>query len=402
MRRLLVLVSAACPLLMAAGAGAAEMDEYDNEIVVGCHFTMGEWGTAGINVCIEENRAIRKEVEAYPDQYAAYRARCVEKRAQGWDAVRKCLDADIVAAQALRAYPQDLGRVLTRCQEAHLFSGPASVKRCVDDFVESRARCPSDAQVAVYVADYLAKRPSKGFAGQLRVSDAHCARAKVVGQLLPALGPVVGYKAAFTNPALQQRFGVSGPDWGAMFGGMLLESGARVPANFGARPLFEADFAVVVKDAGLAYANTPMDALYHIEAVVPFIELPDLMLEGSFTGAQLIATNVGFRGGVLGRAVKAEHSQAFLDALAGMKIVMTEEVSGAELGRATGSDIMAQPMNAAIWIARALREEGIELKPGDILSLGGYIPPSPTKAGTRIKVQYLGLPGDPSVSVQFD
>lgn len=52
-----------------------------------------------------------------------------------------------------------------------------------------------------------------------------------------------------------------------------------------------------------------------------------------------------------------------------------------------------------MWIAQALRKDGVTLKPGDLLSLGGYIPPAPTQPGTSITVKYLGLPGDPSVTV---
>ena len=263
------------------------------------------------------------------------------------------------------------------------------------------AACPDDAAVAAYVADLAAARASRGF-GDIGLEDAACARARVAAQLPAVLGRKVGYKAAFTNPAVQKRFGVSGPAWGTMFEKLMIPSGASLPARFGARPQQEADFVAIVKDAGLAGARTPLEALQHISAVVPFIELPDLMLEGEVSGAALIAVNVGFRGGVLGPRVPVEATQAFADALADMTVVMTEDVSGRELGRARGSALMQHPLNAAIWIAQALEREGIALQPGDLLSLGGYIPPMPTQSGTRITVRYLGLPGDPSVSVNLE
>jgi 2-keto-4-pentenoate hydratase len=62
---------------------------------------------------------------------------------------------------------------------------------------------------------------------------------------------------------------------------------------------------------------------------------------------------------------------------------------------------MDQPINAAMWLAQALKKEAIALKPGDLLSLGGYAL-APTQAGTSITVKYLGLPGDPSVTVHFE
>lgn len=265
-----------------------------------------------------------------------------------------------------------------------------------------QAACPDRDVIAGYVADVKAVRLSNGFEGELTFADAECARAKLLQELPQVLGSSVGYKAAFTNPVIQQRFGFSGPAWGGMFSKMMVESGAKVSAKFGARPLYEADFIAVVKDARLADAKTAMEALEHISEVMAFIELPDLMLEGARKGPVLVATNVAFRGGVFGPRVKVEHSQAFLDSLANMEIVMTEDQGGKELGRAKGSVLMEHPINAAMWLAQALKKDGVTLKPGDLLSLGGFLPPAPPQPGTTITVKYLGLQGDPTVTVSFE
>lgn len=264
------------------------------------------------------------------------------------------------------------------------------------------AACPDLAAVEAYVADFQNARLSRGFGNDLTLADAQCAKARLIQALPRVQGAVVGYKAAFTNPALQQRFGVTSPAWGAMFAKMMVEDGATLPARFGARPLYEADFVAVVKDPSLADAKTPLEALQHISAVVPFIELADLMLEGQPAGNALIATNIGFRGGTLGAHIPLEPTQASLDALANMTVIMTETHSGKELGRARGDALMGHPLNAALWVAQALKRDGIALRPGDLLSLGGYIPPSPTQAGIGITVRYVGLPGDPSVTVHFE
>jgi 2-keto-4-pentenoate hydratase len=266
-----------------------------------------------------------------------------------------------------------------------------------------QAACPDDAAVAAYVDDFTKRKISKGFGNDLSLEDAECAKRKLGQQLKVALGDLVGYKAAFTNPALQERFGVSGPKWGYMYDRNMIDIIAIVPADFGARPLYEADFIVEVKDPRLADAATPMEALSYLEGIVPFIELPDLMLEGQFSGTAMIATNVAFRGGVLGMEIPIVQSQAFLDALANMTVILTDEnAGGKELGRAPGSALMGNPINAAMWLARELKKDGITLKKGDLLSLGGFIPPQPTKPGMKIKLQYVGLPGDPAVGVEFN
>ena len=82
-----------------------------------------------------------------------------------------------------------------------------------------------------------------------------------------------------------------------------------------------------------------------------------------------------------------------------MTVVLLED--GRELAKGPGSAIMDNPLNSAMWLARDLASVGIELKPGDKLSLGSFLPAQPPRAGTKGTVQYLGLPGDPIVSVSF-
>lgn len=264
------------------------------------------------------------------------------------------------------------------------------------------AACPDQAAIDAYVAEFRAAKQSKGLGEKLSLADAECARAKLVKALPPVLGDVVGYKAGFTNEALQKRFEVPAPAYGVMFASMMVQSGAKLPAKFGARPLFEADLVAVVGSPALADAKTPLEALQHISEIVPFIELPDLVIEGNPLGTALIATNIAFRGGALGPRIKVQPTDAFLATLAGMTVVMTEDVEKKELGRVKADVLMGNPVNAAMWLAQALKKDGIALKPGDLLSLGGFFPPAPTKPGTAITVRYLGLPGDPAVTVQFE
>lgn len=264
------------------------------------------------------------------------------------------------------------------------------------------AACPTDALVDAYVEDFAKRRASRGFGNDISYEDAECAKRKLGTKLRGPLGDLVGYKAGLTNPALQKRFGIDGPKWGYMYDRNMVDIIAQLPHDFGTRPLYEADLIVEVKDGGLADAKTPLEALAHLESVVPFIELPDLMLEGDFSGANFVATNIGFRGGVLGMELPVQRTQAFADALAGMSVVMVDEADGGkELGRAPGSALMEHPLNVAIWLAKELKKEGIVLKQGDLLSLGGFFPPQPTRPGMKIRMTYVGLPGDPSVTVEF-
>jgi 2-keto-4-pentenoate hydratase len=88
---------------------------------------------------------------------------------------------------------------------------------------------------------------------------------------------------------------------------MLLADGSVVPRAFGGRPIVEADMLVRVRDAAVMEATSPMEALASLDAVIPFIELADLMVTpGEPMNADVItAINVGARAGVAGAPARS-------------------------------------------------------------------------------------------------
>ena len=269
----------------------------------------------------------------------------------------------------------------------------------------AQAECLSDAQAAELVASYAARTPAAN-PENLSDADGACTRAKVNQLLAQRLGKVIGYKAGLTNPAVQKRFNTDKPVWGKLYEGMVLPSGAAVDAAFGARPLYEADMLVRVKSAAINHARTPMDVLDAVDQVIPFIELPDLMVQAppKLNGAGVTAINVGARLGVAGTplAVPAYRAERFamLQALADMNVSLTD-ASGARLGGGKGSDILDHPLNAVVWLATALAQEGLAMQPGDLISLGSFSPLLPPKPGLSVTATYDGLPGAAPVRVTF-
>ena len=83
--------------------------------------------------------------------------------------------------------------------------------------------------------------------------------------------------------------------------------------------------------AGLHRANTPLEALDYIDAVIPFMELPDVMFDADvkMTAPRLVAINVGSGLGALGQPIAVERSQAFADMLAAMTVVIEETAARA-------------------------------------------------------------------------
>jgi len=267
------------------------------------------------------------------------------------------------------------------------------------------AQCLDDAQVGELARHYLAKTPAPNFA-TLSDADGACTRAKLNALLAPQLGKVVGYKAGLTNPAVQKRFNTDQPVWGKLYEGMIQPSGFTIAPNFGARPLYEADMLVRVKDAAINQARTPYEVLQHVDQIIPFIELPDLMVQApsQLNGAGVSAINVGARLGVAGTpidvpATRGERYQ-LLGALERMQVQLTN-AEGQLLGGGKGADVLDNPLNAVVWMAQALHKENITLQRGDLLSLGSFSPLLPPRAGLSVTATYVGLPGAQPVQVNF-
>ena len=271
--------------------------------------------------------------------------------------------------------------------------------------VHAQAACLDDAQVAALAKGYFDRAPAPTPEG-LTDADASCSRAKLHALLSQRLGKVIGYKAGLTNPAVQKRFNTDKPVWGRLYEGGILASGVTVDAAFGARPLYEADLLVRVKSDAINRARTPAEVLDAVDQIIPFIELPDLLVQApaKLNGPAVGAINVGARSGVAGKPIAVPASSAertaLLDGLRDMMVTLSD-AGGTKLGGGKGSDVLEHPLNAVVWLAGALAEENLAMKPGELISLGSFSALLPPKAGLQVTATYEGLPGAEPVKVTF-
>lgn len=269
------------------------------------------------------------------------------------------------------------------------------------------AACLSDDEVQALAAAWSERKPAVNPPEGMSAADGQCSRAKLNVRLKAMLGEPIGYKAGLTSAAVQKRFNHDAPVRGTLYASMMLADGASVEAAFGARPVFEGDLLVRVSDAAINRATTHEQVLAAIDQVIPFIELPDLVVQAParLNGAAINAINVGARLGVMGApipvpALRAERF-ALGDALRDMVVILSE--GGKEVDRGKGSDVLEHPLNAVVWLVKDLARSGggVALKPGDLVSLGSFSRLLPPKAGQSVEAVYWGLPGRPSVRMSF-
>lgn len=266
------------------------------------------------------------------------------------------------------------------------------------------AACPDVPSVARLAAAMLERRTPPPPPTDLTMADALCARDRLVAVLAQPWGDRVGWKVGLTNPVAQRAFGTAHPVVGAIFHGTLrARSGAELPAGFGIIPAVESDLLVRVRDEGVNEAGEDHVALLrHLDAVIPFIELPDLVYGPgtAWSGPLLVSINVGARLGVVGEEIPVQATPEFARALGAMTVILADDTR--ELARAPGTALLGHPLNALAWLLRDLREQGRRLQAGEYVSLGGFSAPLPAQAGRRYTATYEGLGAAPiAVSVQL-
>jgi 2-keto-4-pentenoate hydratase len=267
----------------------------------------------------------------------------------------------------------------------------------------TRAAAPSADAINQLVADYFAKRPSDTIHAGLSIDEARRAQKDFVAQLIPKLGPRVGFKVGLTSKAVQESLGATDPVRGVLLRDMIRKDGAQVPANFGARPIWEPDLIVVVKDAGINEAKTLLEVASHLSEVVAFIELPDRIIAETekVDGNLITAINTSARLGVLGQRLKVDPTPEFVAALGKITATATDQ-SGMELAKANGDALLGHPLNPVLWLIKELAATNEKLKAGDLISLGSFARPQSPQPGQTVTVRYDGLPGGPfQVSVRF-
>jgi len=241
------------------------------------------------------------------------------------------------------------------------------------------------------LAHYRDRLPlQQSFGGDLAAAVA--LQDRFVAALADEWGPVVGYKAALTAAAAQQRFGVDHPLSGMLLREMLLENGARLPVSFAARGLYEADLLVRIGSETFNQAHTRAEALASLDAVIPFLELPDLVYAAGIElgGPDLVAINTGARRGVLGDIIPLSDLPDAEAALGGFIVSLSTD-SGNVPVTGVGANLLGHPLDAALWLKDTLQARGIQFHPGDLLSLGSITPLQPVTGPATLRARYTGL-----------
>lgn len=253
------------------------------------------------------------------------------------------------------------------------------------------------------IDSFLDRIPLDTFPIGLTMAEAQAIQDKFVVEIADFVGIPVGYKVALSNRAIQQAFSVKEPIRGRLFDQMFLKSGSTITTNFGVRPLVEGDLIVRIGSDNINQAQTLKDVLKNIDAVYPFLELPDILYSENLrpNAIHLVATNAGARYGVLGEPILINAASDWESRLQQIRVELVN-TEGRAIAAGNSQMLLGNPLSVVLWLKDSLQAEGKRLKRGDLIALGSMTAPLPVEANTTIQARYFGLTTEPiEISIGF-
>ena len=195
-------------------------------------------------------------------------------------------------------------------------------------------------------------------------------------------GRTVGYKIACTNKVAQEFLELDGPFYGRLLSPFVSASPASANIDEFYMRIIEPEFAFLMAQdlpaSGGPYNQDQVTAA--VGAVLPAIEIVDSRYNDwtAVGGPSLIADNGCNGAWVEG---KAYDDWKTLD-LPNQEVALV--VNGQRVREGRGEAIMGHPINALIWLANMLCEQGRGLMAGDLVSTGTTVDVYHAAAGDEI------------------
>ncbi len=204
---------------------------------------------------------------------------------------------------------------------------------------------------------------------------------------------IVGRKIGLTSPAVQQQLGVDQPDYGALLNTMEVLNGTTAPWNELLQPKAEGEIAFVLKKDLTDPTIAAHDLMSSIDYALPSIEIVGSRIANWDIGiTDTIADNASASHFVLG------HRPTLLTNFDMVGCKMTLWKNEERVSEGLGAACLGSPLNATIWLARKMIDEGAPLRAGDVILTGALGAMTEVAPGDVVRAEFGGLG---TVSVSF-
>jgi 2-keto-4-pentenoate hydratase len=256
--------------------------------------------------------------------------------------------------------------------------------------VESRA-----AQAADWLYEQHRKRAQFGAFPKATtprdLADAYAAQDALVRIKSRVCGPVVGWKIALSNPAMQAFCGLPEPIAGRVHAKQVVGGPGRIMAKDYVRSLLEFEIALELgTDLPAIRGEYSRETVAKaVCAVRPAFEVADDRGADYTTlsrhGLQLVADNAWNQGAVLGQR-RADWRTLDLATMRGV-VRCNDEL----IGEGHGRDQMGHPLDAMTWLANNLSRRGLGMRAGDFAILGSLVTSKFPQAGQTWSFELEGF-----------
>ena len=190
---------------------------------------------------------------------------------------------------------------------------------------------------------------------------------------------ITGFKAGLTNEKSQNRFGVRMPVSGVLFASGIRDTNIRIDRQHSKRLMIETEIGFVVGKPIDKPVSNISKLKRRIRSIVAAIELPDLEFEdmSELKGVDIISGNVSAYAYILGDAQKRKKIN-----LSNVSLILSRE--GEIINSGSGSDLLGDPWEAALWLVNNTISQGWSIQPGHILLAGAMGKMLPAKPGNYV------------------
>lgn len=236
-----------------------------------------------------------------------------------------------------------------------------------------------------------------GLESSLRPRDRAAAYAIQAAIENHAGGKLFGWKIAATSEAGQKHINVGGPMAGRILPETVIADGGTASMAGNEMRVAEPEFAFRMQ-ADLPPRNSPysvQEVLDAVDTLHPAIEIPDSRF-ADFVGAgaeQIIADNACAHLFVLGEPARSNWRALDLIEEKPVITLRGKQYTG------HGKNVLGDPLIALTWLANELRQLGLTLRAGEVVTTGTCHPPLPIQSGDLFEGDF-GVIGKVSVRLE--
>ncbi|MFF0409688.1 2-keto-4-pentenoate hydratase [Kitasatospora sp. NPDC004745] len=221
----------------------------------------------------------------------------------------------------------------------------------------------------------------------LTLETAYRVQAAAISRRLDGGARLVGHKIGLTSAAMQRQMGVSEPDSGVLLEDMALPSGGELHTAGLLAPRIEAEIGLRLGEDLTGPDIDDQAARSAVAEVFLALEVIDTRY-GSWgiTLEDSVADNASSARFATGEPV-AFHPDTDL-----ARIFVAVRVDDQLTCGGYGRDVLGDPINALLWLARRLHTLGTSLRAGDIVLPGSVHASIPLAVGTTVQASSPRLP----------